>query len=130
MLRDARRAPERRSRNDASSRAASRGLCVSDRAKAWARPPAGVLERLVDDNDEFFMAVERLGRHQVPGLARIEPYGDTTLRGEAVDQMGRELEALDLAPLGIGEHEVVTTLLAWGQRCRTDRELRIAFSGD
>ncbi|MGW4560601.1 hypothetical protein ACWEOV_44440 [Streptomyces sp. NPDC004365] len=89
-----------------------------------------MLERLVDDNDEFFMAVERLGRHRVPGLARIEPYGDTTLRGEAVDQMVPELEALDLAPLGIGKHEVVTTLLAWGQRCRTDRELRIAFSGD
>ncbi|MFD9414130.1 hypothetical protein ACFWC9_05275 [Streptomyces goshikiensis] len=85
---------------------------------------------MVDDNDKFSMAVERLGRHRVPSLARIDPYGDTTLRGEAVDQMVRELEGSDLARLRSGEHEVATTLLAWGQRCRTDRDLRIAFSGD
>ncbi|WP_146228370.1 hypothetical protein [Streptomyces sp. CG 926] len=85
---------------------------------------------MVDDNDEFWTVVERLGRHRVPSLARIDPYGDTTLRGEAVDQMVRELGGVDLARLGSGEHEVVTTLLAWGLRCRTDRELRIAFSGD
>ncbi|MEU2391287.1 hypothetical protein [Streptomyces sp. NPDC007369] len=85
---------------------------------------------MVDDNDEFWTAVERLGWHRVPSLARIDPYGDTTLRGEAVDQMVRELGGVDLARLGSGEHDLVTTLLAWGQRCRADRDLRIAFSGD
>ncbi|MER5417084.1 hypothetical protein [Streptomyces virginiae] len=85
---------------------------------------------MVDDNDEFWTAVERLGRRRVPSLARIDPYGDTTLRGEAVDQMVRELGGVDLARLGSGEHDVVTTLLAWGQQCRTDRDLSIAFSGD
>ncbi|MFD4244053.1 hypothetical protein ACFWP3_21000 [Streptomyces sp. NPDC058525] len=85
---------------------------------------------MVDDNDDFWMAVERLGRHRVPSLARIDPYGDTTLRGEAVDRMVRELEGADLARLGSSEHEVVAVLLAWGRRCRSDRDLRIAFSGD
>lgn len=94
------------------------------------RPSLGMLERWVDDNDEFAMAVERLGRHRVPSLARIDPYGDTVLRGEAVDQMVRELEGADLARLRSGERKVVTTLLAWGRRCRTERDLRISFSGD
>ncbi|MGW6984863.1 hypothetical protein ACWGE1_36335 [Streptomyces sp. NPDC054932] len=89
-----------------------------------------MLERLVDDNDDFWRAVERLGRHRLPSLTRIDPYGDTTLRGEAVDQMVRELEGSDLAGLLSGEHEVVATLLAWGRRCRADRDLRIGFSGD
>lgn len=94
------------------------------------RPPAGMLERLVDDNDEFWMAVERLGRHRLPSLARVDPYGDTTLHGEAVDQMVRELEGSDLARLPGGEHELVATLVAWGRRCRSDLDLRIAFSGE
>lgn len=98
--------------------------------KPGRRPSVGMLERLVDDNDEFWTAIERLGRHRFPSLARIDPYGDTTLLGEAVDQMVRELAGADLARLGSGEHEVVTTLLAWGRRCRTDRDLRIAFAGD
>ncbi len=89
-----------------------------------------MLERLVDDNDEFWMAVERLGRLRVPSLARIDPYGDCALRGEAADRMVRELEGSDLGRLRSGEHVVVTTLLAWGRRCRTDRDLLIAFSGD
>ncbi|MFJ3769565.1 hypothetical protein ACIPQJ_33255 [Streptomyces sp. NPDC090082] len=89
-----------------------------------------MLERLVDDNDEFWMSIERLGQHRLPSLARIDPYGDTTLRGETVDQMVRELEGSDLARLRSGENEVVATLLAWGRRCRADRDLRIAFSGD
>ncbi|MEV7562499.1 hypothetical protein [Streptomyces sp. NPDC089795] len=85
---------------------------------------------MVDDDDAFWMAVERLGRHRLPSLARIDPYGDTTLRGEAVDRMVQELEGSDLARLRNGEHEVVAVLLAWGRRCRADRDLRIAFSGD
>lgn len=40
------------------------------------RPSVGMLERLVDDNDEFWTAVERLGQHRVPSRARIDPYGD------------------------------------------------------
>ncbi|MFJ6785937.1 hypothetical protein [Streptomyces yangpuensis] len=89
-----------------------------------------MLARWVDDHDEFWKAVERLGRHRLPTLARIDPYGDTTLRGEAVDRMVRELEGSDRARLSRGEHEIVATLLAWGRRCRADRDLRIAFSGD
>ncbi|MFJ7263350.1 hypothetical protein ACIQV2_24660 [Streptomyces globosus] len=89
-----------------------------------------MLERLVDDSDEFWTAVALLGRNRVPSLARIDPYGDTTLRGEAVDRMVRELERSDLARLCGRERELVTTLMAWGHRCRTDRNLRIAFSGD
>lgn len=89
-----------------------------------------MLERLIDDNDEFWKAIERLGQHRLPSLARIDPYGDTTLRGEAVDQMVRELEGSDLARLRNGEHEAVATLPAWGRRCRADRDLRVAFSGD
>ncbi|MFF7178438.1 hypothetical protein [Streptomyces sp. NPDC008121] len=94
------------------------------------RPPTGMLERLVDDNDELGRVVERLGRHRLSSLARIDPYGDTTLHGEAVDRMVRELEGTDLARLGSDEREVVATLLAWGRRCSADRDLRIAFSGD
>ncbi|MFJ3214005.1 hypothetical protein [Streptomyces flaveolus] len=89
-----------------------------------------MLERLIDDNDELWRAVERLGRHRLPSLARTEPYGDTTLRGDAVDRMVRELEGADLARLRDGEQEIVATLLAWARRCRADRDLRVAFSGD
>ncbi|MEU2495731.1 hypothetical protein [Streptomyces sp. NPDC007883] len=85
---------------------------------------------MIDDHDEFWMAIERLGQHRLPSLARIDPYGDTALRGEAVDQMVRELEGSDLARLRSGEHEVVATLLAWGRRCHADRDLRISLSGD
>lgn len=46
------------------------------------RPSVGMLERLVDDNDEFWTAVERLGRHRVRSLARIDPYGDTPFSGD------------------------------------------------
>lgn len=65
-------------------------------------PSRGMLERLVDDDDDFFMAVERLGRHRVPCLAHIAAYGDTILRGEAVDRMVRELEGVDLTRLRSG----------------------------
>ncbi|MGW7327740.1 hypothetical protein ACWGIU_03785 [Streptomyces sp. NPDC054840] len=85
---------------------------------------------MIDDNGEFWKAIERLGQHRLPTLARIDPYGDTMLRGEPVDQMVRELEGSDLARLRGGEHDVVATLLAWGRRCRADRDLRIAFLGD
>ncbi|MBT2447458.1 hypothetical protein J7F03_10300 [Streptomyces sp. ISL-43] len=87
------------------------------------------MERIVVD-DEFWTAIERLGRHRLPTLADVDPYGDTVLRGEAVVRMVRELEGLDLARLRGAEHEAITTLLAWGLRCRADRDLRIAFSGD
>ncbi|MGW8988369.1 hypothetical protein ACWGRF_00315 [Streptomyces zhihengii] len=79
---------------------------------------------------EFWAALDTLGRHRLPTLARVDPYGDTLLRGEAVERMMRELEDSDLARLRGAEHRAVSTLLAWGLRCRSDRELRIAFSGD
>ncbi|MFD2686448.1 hypothetical protein ACFS5L_16600 [Streptomyces phyllanthi] len=88
-----------------------------------------MLERTVVD-EEFGRAVERLGRHRLPTLAGVDPYGDTTLRGEAVDRMVRELESSDLARLRGAEREILTTLLAWGLRCRADRDVHIAFSGD
>ncbi|MFF8883862.1 hypothetical protein [Streptomyces flaveolus] len=89
-----------------------------------------MLEQLIDDSDELWRAVERLGRHGLPALAHIDPYEDTTLRGDAIDQMVRELEGADLARLRDGEQEIVATLLAWARRCRADRDLRIAFCGD
>jgi hypothetical protein len=88
-----------------------------------------MLERLID-TDELWRAVERLGRHRLPSLACIEPYGNTNLRGDAVDRMVRELQGAGLARLRDGEHEIVATLQAWARRCRADRDLRIAFSGD
>ncbi|MFJ3633513.1 hypothetical protein [Streptomyces sp. NPDC090112] len=89
-----------------------------------------MLERLVDEEEAFRTAVARLGRHRVPLLSRVDPYGDTTLRGRMPDEMVRELEAADLTRLNSGEHRVLATLLAWGRRCRADRDLRIAFVGD
>ncbi|MER7719316.1 hypothetical protein ABTX99_20620 [Streptomyces flaveolus] len=71
-----------------------------------------MLEQLIDDTDELWRAVERIGRHRLPSLAHIEPYGDTTLRGDAIDRMVRELEGADLARLRGGELKVVATLLA------------------
>ncbi|MFF9049388.1 hypothetical protein [Streptomyces parvulus] len=97
--------------------------------KAGPPPAAGALERIVID-DEFWVALETLGRHRLPTLADVDPYGETLLRGEAVDRMVRELEGSDLARLRGAESQAVSTLLAWGLRCRSDRELRIAFSGD
>jgi hypothetical protein len=96
-----------------------------------SRPVSGTLERTVVE-DEFWTALDRLGRHRLPTLAGVDPYGDTTLRGEAADRMVRELEgsALDRARLGDAEREVMATLLAWGRRCRADRDVRISFSGD
>ncbi|MFE7385570.1 hypothetical protein ACFU9F_35015 [Streptomyces zhihengii] len=79
---------------------------------------------------ELWAALDTLGRHRLPTLARVDPYGDTLLRGESVDRIMRELEDSDLARLRGAEHRAVSTLLAWGLRCRSDRELRIAFSGD
>ncbi|GAA3660736.1 hypothetical protein ACG5V6_27910 [Streptomyces chitinivorans] len=81
-------------------------------------------------DEELWVALERLGQHRLPTLADVDPYGDTTLRGAAVDRMVRELEGLDLARLRSAEREAVSTLLAWGLRCRADGDLRIAFSGD
>ncbi|MEU6244202.1 hypothetical protein [Streptomyces sp. NPDC047024] len=88
-----------------------------------------MLERVVVD-DEFWTALERLGRHRLPALADVDPYGDTTLRGEAVDRMVRELEGSDPTRLRGAEYEAIATLLIWGLRCRADRDLRIAFLGD
>ncbi|CAM5346660.1 hypothetical protein [Streptomyces avidinii] len=97
--------------------------------KPGPRPAAGTLERTVVD-DEFWTALERLGRHRLTTLADVDPYGNTVLRGQAVERMVRELESSDLARLkGVG-HEAMTALLAWGLRCRSDSSLRIAFSGD
>ncbi|MFJ3841475.1 hypothetical protein ACIPY6_39030 [Streptomyces sp. NPDC090054] len=97
--------------------------------KAGPRPAAGALERIVVDR-ELWAALETLGRHRLPTLADVDPYGETLLRGEAVDRMVRELEGSDLARLRGAESQAVSTLLAWGLLCRSDRELRIAFSGD
>ncbi|MFD9469922.1 hypothetical protein [Streptomyces goshikiensis] len=97
--------------------------------KAGPRPAAGALERIVVDG-ELWAALETLGRHRLPTLADVDPYGETLLHGEAVDHMVRELEGSDLARLRGAESQAVSTLLAWGLRCRSDRELRIAFSGD
>lgn len=44
--------------------------------------------------------------------------------------MVRELEGSDLARLRSAESQAVSTLLAWGLRCRVDRDLHLAFSGD
>ncbi|MEU4151949.1 hypothetical protein [Streptomyces sp. NPDC026659] len=88
-----------------------------------------MLERMVVE-DEFWAALEKLGRHRLSALADVEPYGDTTLRGEAVGRMVRELEALDFGRLEEAEHKALATLLAWGLRCRADGDLRIVFSGD
>ncbi|WP_333752599.1 hypothetical protein [Streptomyces sp. IBSBF 2394] len=97
--------------------------------KAGPRPAAGPLERIVVDG-EFWAALETLGRHRLPTLADVDPYGETLMRGEAVDQMVRELAGSDLARLRGAESQAVSTLLVWGLRCRSDKELRIAFSGD
>ncbi|MET8962968.1 hypothetical protein ABZX69_26460 [Streptomyces sp. NPDC004074] len=97
--------------------------------KAGPHLTTGVLERIVVD-DEFWTALERLGRHRLPTLADVDPYGDTTLHGEAVERMVRELEGSHRARLRGAEHEAIVTLLAWALRCRADRDLRIAFSGD
>jgi hypothetical protein len=97
--------------------------------KSGPRPAAGTLERIVLD-DELWTAVETLGRDRLPTLADIDPYGDTALRGAAVDRMVRELQASMSSRLRGTESRAVSTLLAWGLRCREDRELLIAFSGD
>ncbi|BAU81599.1 succinate dehydrogenase flavoprotein subunit [Streptomyces laurentii] len=97
--------------------------------KSGPRPAVGVLERIVVDG-ELWAALDTLGRHRLPTLADVDPYGDTLVRGEAVDNMVRELEGADLARLRGVESQLVSTLLAWGLRCRADRDLRIAFSGD
>ncbi|MBT2510695.1 hypothetical protein J7I98_33645 [Streptomyces sp. ISL-98] len=78
--------------------------------KPGPHPAAGTLERIVVD-DELWTALETLGRHQLPTLADVDPYGDTTLRGETADQMVRELEGSDLARLIGAETEAVSTLL-------------------
>ncbi|MFC8914928.1 hypothetical protein ACFT5C_04080 [Streptomyces sp. NPDC057116] len=97
--------------------------------KPGPRPAAGALERRIVD-DELWTALETLGRHRLPTLTDVDPYGDTTLRGQAVDRMVRELEDSDFARLSRAERELLSTLLAWGLRCRADSALRIAFSGD
>ncbi|MFF1278119.1 hypothetical protein ACFVZC_32800 [Streptomyces marokkonensis] len=97
--------------------------------KPGPRPAAGTLERIVVDG-ELWAAVETLGRHRLPLLADVDPYGDAVLRGEAADRMVRELEGSDLARLRGAESEAISTLLAWGRRCRVDQDLLIAFSGD
>ncbi len=81
-------------------------------------------------DDELWAAPEALGRHRLPTLADVDPYGETLLRGDAVDRMVRELEGSDLARLRSAESQAVSTLLAWGLRCRVDRDLHLAFSGD
>lgn len=97
--------------------------------KPGPRPPAGTVERMVVEG-EFWAALETMGRHRLPTLTDVDPYGEAMLHGAAVDRMVRELEGLDLARLRGIESEVISTLLAWGRRCRMDRDLRIAFSGD
>ncbi|CAL9333193.1 hypothetical protein [Streptomyces sp. enrichment culture] len=97
--------------------------------KPGRRPPTGVLERMVLDG-ELWAALDALGPHRLPTLADVDPYGDTVLRGEAVERMVRELEASETARLRSAEGKAVSTLLAWGRRCRADPDLRIAFSGD
>ncbi|MFI7008877.1 hypothetical protein [Streptomyces sp. NPDC050145] len=79
---------------------------------------------------ELWAALDTLGRHRLPTLADVDPYGDTLLRGASVERLVRELEGSDLTRLGDAESQAVSTLLAWGLRCRADKDLRIAFSGD
>ncbi len=55
--------------------------------KAGPRPAAGAVERMVLD-DELWAALEALGRHRLPTLADVNPYGETLLRGDAVDGAG------------------------------------------
>ncbi|MFD4692021.1 hypothetical protein [Streptomyces sp. NPDC058463] len=97
--------------------------------KAGMRPAAGALERIVVDG-ELWAALETLGRHRLPTLADVDPYGETLLPGEAVDRRVRELEGSDLSRLRGAESQAVSTLLAWGLSCRADGDLRTAFSGD
>lgn len=96
---------------------------------AGSRPAPGPLERIVEDG-ELYATVKRLGSHRLPVLGHLDPYQDTVLRGTAVEAMVREIEQLDLERLQAAEREVLMTLLAWGRRCREDRDLRIAFVGD
>lgn len=97
--------------------------------RSGPRPAAGALERIVVDG-ELWAALETPGRRRLPTLADVDPHGETVLRGEAVDRMVRELEGSDLAPLRGAESQAISTLLAWGLRCRADGDLRSAFSDD
>ncbi|KOG32191.1 hypothetical protein AQJ84_25495 [Streptomyces resistomycificus] len=86
---------------------------------------------VVDDEDEeFWGAVARLDPRQVPSLAGLDAYADTTLRGAAVERMVRELQEADPARLSGAERAVMERLLAWGLRCRAERDLHITFCGD
>ncbi|OAL13249.1 hypothetical protein A4V12_18740 [Streptomyces noursei] len=93
------------------------------------RPATGTVERVVVDG-ELWAVLETVGRHRLPTLADVDPYGDTVLHGQSVDRMVRELEAADRSRLRGAASEVAGTLLAWGLRCRADSDLRISFSGD
>jgi hypothetical protein len=92
-------------------------------------PKPGMVEQYIEDG-ELLAAVRRLGSHRLPTLAKLDPYGNHTLRGEAVDSLVREIEQIDLTALGTAERKVFDILLGWGRRCRQDRDLRIGFVGD
>lgn len=47
--------------------------------KSGPRPAVGVLERVVVDG-EFWEGWDTLGRHGLPTLAGVDPYGETPTR--------------------------------------------------
>ncbi|WKD30658.1 hypothetical protein [Streptomyces xanthophaeus] len=107
-----------------------RGMSTArTRRNPGPRAAAGMLERIIVDGARR-AAIERLDHSGLSTLACVDPYGDTTLRGEAVARMVRELEGSDLARLHGAERGIMATLLAWGLRCRRETDLRIAFPGD
>ncbi|WP_030038482.1 hypothetical protein [Streptomyces resistomycificus] len=83
---------------------------------AGPRPVVGVLETYVvdDEDEEFWGAVARLDPRQVPSLAGLDAYSDMCIRDR----------------LSGAERAVMERLLAWGLRCRAERDLHITFCGD
>ncbi|MFJ6797272.1 hypothetical protein [Streptomyces sp. NPDC091268] len=96
---------------------------------AGPRPAVGMIERYVEDG-ELLAVVNRFGSTRLPTLARLDPYRDHTLQGEAVASLFSELERIDLTALAPAERRVVGVLMDWARQCRGDRDLRIGFSGD
>ncbi|MEU9592288.1 hypothetical protein AB0D84_21590 [Streptomyces sp. NPDC048193] len=58
-----------------------------------------MLKQLIDDNDELWRAVERLGSAPTSRSGRIDPDGNTTLRGDG--DSARADRALRIAFSGV-----------------------------